>query len=220
MNALLQVENEKGVEVLFNPPIEVCYPSQELPRDSSTESRKLVIISSYTKDENILNSSMARMRTQISSVPKGFCQYLFDRKKAGVIKYSFHSSKTDQSNIILYVLPPKNREDTHLSCISATASESASCAVSRSLCQNASSSSSSSISATSSSASVPKNVPTVSGGVSKNVPPAPALKGDDFFSGLLNKVSTMSTSFSYGRYGGDDCVSTRLVITYCCDTFV
>lgn len=178
MNALLHVEKEKGVEVLFSPSLQDAFC---IVGPITVDSRLTSItVSGYSKDENILNGSISKSKLEISCVPKAFCQYLFDRKKAGVMKFG---------DIVLYVLPPKNRTDLILSCISPTPSSKLSKAS-----QGVASSSSSS-----SGVSSDQNGKSSSTTNSKNIPSAPApvptaVKGDDFLSSLLNKVIT-STLF-------------------------
>ena len=86
-------------------------------------------------------------------------------------------------DIVLYVLPPKNRTDLILTCISPTPSSQHSKAS-----QGVASSSSSGVSSD-------QNGKSSSTTNSKNIPSAPApvptaVKGDDFLSSLLNKVNT------------------------------
>ena len=111
MNALLHVEKEKGVEVSFSPSLQDVFCTE----GPTTADSKLtnITVTSYSKDENVLNGSISKSKLEISCVPKAFCQYLFDRKKAGVMKFG---------DIVLYVLPPKNRTDLILTCISPTPS--------------------------------------------------------------------------------------------------
>lgn len=180
MNALLHVEKEKGVEVTFDPSLDYCFPNKN---NVTTLELKLipVIISSYSKEENILNGSISRMKMKISSVPKGFRQYLYDRKKAGVISYC---------NSTLYVLPPKNREDDHLFCITATqppfALNNADSVAQAETHFEIASTSSSSVTKSSSVASAPACEKQTSG----------AKKSDDFLSSLLSKVSWVSASLT------------------------
>ena len=178
MNVLLQVENQKGVEVCFEPSLEECFLARA-SNDTSTPNLTPVTISSYSKDENVLNSSIAKTRIQISSVPKGFCQYLFDRKKAGVIKFR---------DTILYVLPPNNRNDLTLPCISPSTSSTAPShlkQVALTPVEEFPKSVHASSIATKISAPPTSSTPVAGGGIG----------GDAFFSSLLNKVQvTPSTS--------------------------
>jgi hypothetical protein len=180
MNALLHVENEKGVEVCFSPvSLDECF-SIKGSASAGDSKLKHVTISSYSKDEKILSGSIARTSMQISSVPKGFCRYLYERKKAGVINYG---------DITLYVLPPKNPDDTVLSCISSSLSavtnyaEKTAPSSSSSDSQNRISSTSTSSDASSSSVTAAPKKSTVS---------VKAAKGDDFLSSLLNKMQSTS----------------------------
>lgn len=167
MNAILQVENEKGVEVTFNPPLDKCFSLKE------SQNSKLIsiTISSYSKEDKVLNRSIAKTTMQISCVPQGFCRYLYDRRKAGVIKYG---------DVTLYVLPPKSPDDTVLSCISSTFAlnsfsekgSSSSSSIDKTVATSSTSSSSSSNSTAPSSSKAAMTVPK-----------------DDFLSSLLNKVS-------------------------------
>lgn len=172
MNVLLHVEKEKGVEVTFEPSLNDCFPHTN---NATTSEPNLIplAITSYSKEENVLNGSVGRMKMKISSVPKGFCQYLYDRKKAGVISYN---------NSLLYVLPPANREDDYLFCITATLpprsfknADSVTPAETR---IETTSTSSSSVTKSSSAATAPKSEKQATDGK----------KGDDFLSSLLSKV--------------------------------
>jgi hypothetical protein len=172
MNTILHVENEKGVEVTFSPPLHKVFAVKE-PQNSRLIS---VTISSYSKDGKVLNGSIAKTRMQISCVPQGFCRYLYDRRKAGVIKYD---------DLTLYVLPPKSPEDTILSCICATSASNdhdekgspSSSLLDQSKTKTiAPSSNSSSSSSSSKSTAPPSSKPTIT---------APK---DDIMSILLNKV--------------------------------
>jgi hypothetical protein len=184
MNVLLHVEKEKGVEVTFEPSLNDCFPNTN---NGTTSELGLIPVSitSYSKEENVLNGSIGRMKMKISSVPKGFCQYLYDRKKAGVISY--HKS-------LLYVLPPKNREDDYLFCITATPApntlkDADSVAPAETQIETTSTSSSSATKS-SGAATAPKVEKQASEGK----------KGDDFLSSLLSKVwylqRTLETALS------------------------
>ena len=179
MNVLLQVENQKGVEVCFEPSLEECFLAKA-SNLVSTPNLTPVTISSYSKDENVLNGSIAKTRIQISSVPKGFCQYLFDRKKAGVIKFR---------DSVLYVLPPKNRDDLTLPCISPSISTTAASHLEQvaltSVVEFPKSVSASYI--TTKITAPPTSSATTAGG---------GKGGDAFFSSLLNKVQVTSSTSS------------------------
>lgn len=209
MNALLQVENEKGVEVCFKPSLQECFIAKDA-HAAPTSNLTSVTITSYSKDENVLNGSIAKTRIQITSVPKGFCQYLFDRKKAGVIKFC---------DIILYVLPPKSRNDSTLLCISPSVPVAAlnhleqntllpvlgtSNPGSTSFIRPSTSSSSSASTAKSSSESAVDNKTAVAAG---------GKGGDDFFSSLLNKVR-LTPSFEISIIEGYYFLSIILTINF------
>lgn len=173
MNTILHVENEKGVEVTFSPPLHKVFAVKE-PQNSELVS---VTISSYSKDEKVLNGSIAKTRMQIFCVPQGFCRYLYDRRKAGVIKYG---------DITLFVLPPKSPEDTILSCICATSTSNrhdekgspSSSLLDQAKTKTIAPSSNSSSSSSSSKSTAP----------SSSKPATTAPKDDDIMSMLLNKV--------------------------------
>ena len=172
MNAILQVEKEKGVEVAFKPALEECFPTLEIAV-TTVQTTKLatVIINSYSKEENVLNGSIGSIKMELSAVPKGFCQYLHDRKKAGVISYG---------NRTLYILPPKTREDTVLICICVGPTGGVGLSSSASLSHSKGTLLSSSSSSTG-------TQPTAH--ASKSTSQAPVVKkGDDFLSSLLDKV--------------------------------
>lgn len=175
MNAILQVEKEKGVEVSFKPALEECFPSSEAAVTTvQTSKLATVVINSYSKEESVLNGSIGSIRMEVSSVPKGFCQYLHDRKKAGVISYGTRT---------LYILPPKTREDTVLTCVCAGPTGGVGLLSSASLSQPQNTVSSSSSSSTGAQ-------PTAA--ASKLASQAlVAKKGDDFLSSLLDKVRYM-----------------------------
>ena len=163
------------MEVAFKPSLEECFPTLETAvAPVQTTKLATVIISSYSKDENVLNGSNGSVRMEVSSVPKGFCQYLHDRKKAGVISYG---------NRTLYILPPKTREDTVLICICAGPTGGIGLSSSSSSSQSRCTLSSSSSSSTGTQPTAP---------ASKSTGQAPVVKkGDDFLSSLLDKVSSL-----------------------------
>jgi hypothetical protein len=172
---VLKVLNDpaKGPEILgeveFQPPLDQILPSHG---DSPIE----YVVTSYSREERVLSRSMAQttahMKFQDTAANKhlsGFTKYLFERKKAAVLKYN---------GVNLYILPPNKPEDNELMCISSYSS--------KHLEQNTSSSSAQS--------SVPSKVHPVS---TKPNPapapaPAPAAKGGDFLSNIFSKIeSTM-----------------------------
>jgi hypothetical protein len=176
MNALLHVEKEKGVEVLFRPALEEYFTCSKLDKQPSSPLIS-VTIESYSKESHILSGSGSSVKMEIENVPKGFRQYLYDRKKAGVISYQGST---------LYVLPPRNRDDTVLTWFTAVKSNhtepSADQTINPSVQNN-----SNSVSKTSSSSST--KTPAVTAAPSQTVQPPSNPKNDgDFLSSLLNKA--------------------------------
>ena len=187
MNALLHVEKEKGVEVLFRPALDEYFGNTELNRQPPTILTS-VTIESYSKDSHILSGNGSSAKMEIENVPKGFRQYLYDRKKAGLILYKGST---------LYVLPPRNRDDTVLAW--STPVKSNRIDHSSDQASNPSVQSRSSNDAKSSSSSSAK-ASTVMMAPSQTVPPPPNSKNDgDFLSSLLNKVCVKERARHSGK---------------------
>lgn len=187
MNALLHVEKEKGVEVLFRPALDEYFGSTELSGQSPSILTS-VTIESYSKDSHILSGSGSSAKMEIENVPKGFRQYLYDRKKAGVISYKGST---------LYVLPPRNRDDTVLAWSTPVKSnriDHSSDQASNPSVQSRSSNDAKSSSSSSTKASSVMMAP------SQIAPPPPNSKNDgDFLSSLLNKVCVMGRTWHSGK---------------------
>ena len=176
-NALLHVEKEKGVEVLFRPALNEYFGSSNNSKLTS------VTIESYSKENNILSHSSSSTKMEIDNVPKGFRQYLYDRKKAGVIVYKGST---------LYVLPPKNRDDTVLAWFTAVKPNRADYDTDQASSPSLLSRSSSVAKPSSSSSS---NTTTTMTATSQTAPPPSNSKNDgDFLSSLLNKASGKKSS--------------------------
>lgn len=186
MNALLHVEKEKGVEVLFRPALEEYFTFSKLDKQSSSALTS-VTIESYSKESHILSGSGSSVKMEIENVPKGFRQYLYDRKKAGVISYQGST---------LYVLPPRNRDDTVLTWFTAVKSNHTDPSADQTI--NPSAQNSSNTVAKSSSSSSTK-APAVTAAPSQTAqqPSHPKNDGGDFLSSLLNKARVIRNQITF-----------------------
>jgi len=197
---LLKVLNvDKGIEepvgdVVFDPPLHVVFPSSSSSSGGATRLTH-VTVTGYTKEDRVLSRSLEKTTTtmQFTKEPQetlkklvSFGRYLADRKKAGIIKYN--------NAINLYILPPANKEDGSLVCISSFDAKKAAAAApppppsSRSGSSSSSSSSSSTARAGTSSSSSSSSS-------------APSLPKDDFLASILTKMESTTHLRSVGVSG-------------------
>ena len=189
MNALLHVEKEKGVEVLFRPALHEYFGCSNLDKQSPLNLTS-VTIESYSKEIHILSSGGSSAKMEIENVPKGFRQYLYDRKKAGVIIYQGST---------LYVLPPRNRDDTVLTWFTAVKSKHAD--LSNDQPSNPSLQSHSINVAKSSSSSSMRAPASMTAPSQTALPSSNSKHEGDFLSSLLNKVCIHNRSvMSFQNY--------------------